>query len=162
MSLELFKLVTDNPNPGGSCLCHKGPAPGCEGPFVLFNTMEMGSNTDPHPVVGRRCLLAAARRVQSEEGVITTQQFAEADPEPEPNVAFGDLPPNVQESLKTFPPGSLVKVTEGEYVEVPVDGTAEPEPDAEDPLALLAGDVPEAPQEDPGDRPGEFVPVQED
>lgn len=74
MSLENFSIVEENPNgvfgaePGCLCSPYNQPTE-CEGPFVVFQAAEMMTPSAPQAVACKKCVLAAARKLEKGESL---------------------------------------------------------------------------------------------
>jgi hypothetical protein len=169
--LNLFRLVTRNPNDGvggGGCLCKtQGKAIGCDGPYAVFpstSTIEPGS---PHAVLSLSCARAIVEQADSPDVELVdlgTDQYdvvERINAVPTPDVEWADVPTEVQAQLQEqFPLGGLTQSLFG-LVDVPPSGEAPvydapPEPE----VKYWPEDV--LPLEEPGDKPGEYVLAQDD
>ena len=178
---DLYQIVDQNPNDeqGGGCLCHPTRrSEDSHGPYMHFynvDAVETGAQVPLQAVVCANCVNQACDRIGGRNtGAVSEEDIRDKiTAQSQETVLWEDVPVETRAALKgAFPAGGRVKFAGG-VTTVPPAGegptnfrdrkvieasTAIARPEDE----LLAEDLALLPQEEPGDKPGEYKPVDEE
>lgn len=62
-----FKMLSENPNPAGGCLCSDMPTADTEGPFAVFFAHVEGTEANPHSVLCAGCARQVVDQLDDED-----------------------------------------------------------------------------------------------